>query len=73
MSLSTGQIMAIAQAIRWAIREFLAARKKDAAELTEREFEVLEKDLRRRIMEATGSDRERWDRVIGRLEEIDDA
>jgi hypothetical protein len=55
------------------IREFFAARRKDAGALTEEEIRALEEGLRERIVEVTQSDRERWDRVIEHLEEIDHA
>jgi hypothetical protein len=63
--------MAIAQAIRWVIREFFAARRKDAGELTEEETRAFEAELRERILEATRSDRERWERVIEHLEGVE--
>jgi len=63
--------MAIAQAIRWVIREFFAARRKDAGELTEEELKALETGLRERIRAATQSNRERWDQVIEHLESLE--
>lgn len=73
MSLSAAQIMAVVQAIRWAIRELAALWQKRGEELSESELRLLEERLRERILERTETDREEWNRVIRHLEEIDHA
>lgn len=73
MSLSAAQILAIAQAIRWVVGELAALRKRNEEELTEEELQLLEEKLRDRILAASETDQEAWDRVIRHLEELDHA